>query len=594
MVSRVEKDMTDKQLDFLLVNALKKNSEGELSTLPPENELAGIEMSARHQRRMEKLFKRARRLEWWDSLFSRRAIISSSNAAYTADEAYREENLTMKKIIIACGLLVTAAITVAGVMFLTNNPTPVAQIDAQVEAREIIIEVDAGWATAPPRDALFSADIQNDYFTGRLGPFEGRLLRRDRLEIYIRVEETQQYFMTDGKLSIIYANASGVQFEAEPQNFWSEISWQYREYNGGARRNSTTIVTYNFGECLQEQFSLPMVLSYDTFYEINDRLAALVEEGIIDIPTWRIFINNHTRLNYQMMVDGLTIFCPVEYREGFPNLPYMGYVYMLKPMSNRLINEVSRLYQLAGFGLEDMRTERAKFGVEVNTGQPLFAVALVYELYGNSILVYIDAERTTWPEGYTIEKVNLYGMFGMDKDIYLPLNIDTIIRFVFPRHEIDGAVAETVFHPPIPPYPPIAIRPETIEAMRMEMDEQLREMGLTGSNIYPTLIPIFESAEIPTLLAVVHARTAWNAGADSLMYPGAHLFQYDERFLEIAPAEWMDLQRELDPYFEADVSIVLVFERMGNSLEVQFVCNVTGETDELRFGVSEEGRLYRR
>jgi len=100
------------------------------------------------------------------------------------------------------------------------------------------------------------------------------------------------------------------------------------------------------------ELGLFRVIPEEMFHEFVARLEALVYEGVIDIPTMRIFINNHTRVSYEMMLAGLTEFDPVEYRERFQALPYLGYVYMLKPVRSGL-PELHRLYEVIGITLEE-------------------------------------------------------------------------------------------------------------------------------------------------------------------------------------------------------------------------------------------------
>jgi len=217
------------------------------------------------------------------------------------------------------------------------------------------------------------------------------------------------------------------------QNWFEYGTVERVDENGNVRINPTLTVHYLFGQYMGD-FPLMKGMSEVRFDGYVARLQEFVDQGIIDIPTMRIFVNNHTRLSYQMMLDGLTDFDPVEYRIRYPALPYLGYVYMLKPVSQRLINELLRLYELLEIDEEDWAANDEDMGVMQMGGSPAwFRIPLTYELDGNTILTIIDTEQITHEEGFALEQININRTFGATQTrdygyLFIPDGSGSIIR----------------------------------------------------------------------------------------------------------------------------------------------------------------------
>jgi len=106
------------------------------------------------------------------------------------------------------------------------------------------------------------------------------------------------------------------------------------------------------------------VLTQETYNDLYNRLMQLVNDDIISLTEMRLFPDMHMRLSWQNMLAEDIGFCPETYSELFPALPHMGYVYILKPFSDRQLSGLVTLYNLLGLTLEDKIAELEKFGVD--------------------------------------------------------------------------------------------------------------------------------------------------------------------------------------------------------------------------------------
>jgi len=238
----------------------------------------------------------------------------------------------------------------------------------------------------------------------------------------------------DGRTNSLFSFGDSV--SAERSDFFTEVGTRDRiDENGNVRTNPTFTVTYTIGQDM-EDFSLMLGMSQERFYRYVERLQALVDAGEIDIPTMRVFVNNHTLLSYQMMRDGLTQFDADEYRLRYPALPELGYVYMLKPVAPRLYNQILVLYGMIGITDQDFYDNYREMGnMEMAQPPSFFRIPLVYELDGNSIVVSIDFERIEQAPSpdFTLERINILRTFGatMPVDegyIFIPDGSGAIIR----------------------------------------------------------------------------------------------------------------------------------------------------------------------
>jgi len=483
----MRKEMTDKQLEFLLANALKMKSESEMVGAAVEEEGWG-EMSERHELRMEKLFRRARFFERVDGVFSRRVRlggIAGIDEVATLDNEYREESSNMKKIMVFCGFMVIAAVVTMGVLLLTNGDGGLPNSHGQGEQpqeqkrqiQSIIMEEVVVAVNSDAEVLLFHAYgrelpipiVQNDYlqFAG------GRVMQDDYLRFdrgtssYFAMNlETQQFFSVGG-VGIVYTNADGERFERmvnTPRVSWDGgVEWwnnsletgvQYRTYaDGSIRETNKVTITYNMGDCLTTRTPFPLAFTAETYRALYARLRELIEEGAMaehDARSMNSFSLHHRHFTYwqvsqvrQRADQGISVeFCPSYFLEKYPNFPDLGEIYVLHPIALSTMSVFYRLYDLAGFGVEEMQAELVKLGAEPYAPRT-FTVALVYELYGNSLLVYLDTERTVMPEGYTLEKIVWEDAFSAE-DVYFPADGSVMARFVFPGHEIEGDAAGIV------------------------------------------------------------------------------------------------------------------------------------------------------
>jgi hypothetical protein len=256
------------------------------------------------------------------------------------------------------------------------------------------------------------------------------------------------------QLDIEYYNFAGRKFElwsfpdsVSPnranQIMW-DTGWRHYDANGltlddeaptedRARSNRTMTLTYNIGTDLAES-GLMLAMSVDTFNEYESRLLRLVDEGVFDIPTIRIFINNYTKLTYEDMLAGNTDFCACCYAERYPALPELGEVYMLKPVSNRQINDLLMLYAAMEVTPEELAKELDLMGrVTMGSNPAYFRIPLVYELDGPSILKYVLTDQIVHSYGFILEKININRTFGAtlsidDGYLFIPDGSGAIIR----------------------------------------------------------------------------------------------------------------------------------------------------------------------
>jgi hypothetical protein len=199
------------------------------------------------------------------------------------------------------------------------------------------------------------------------------------------------------------------------------------------RNNPFMTVIYNIGTDLSES-GLMLAMSVDTFDHYHAELQLLVDAEVLDIPQMRIFVNNYTLLTYQDMLDGITDFCPIIYRERYPALPEMGQVYMLKPISNRTTNDLLMLYGLLEIGPDELKAEEDIMGrVTPGGNNAFFRIPLTYELDGSSILMYVNTEDIHQSEGFTLDRININRTWGAtlsidDGYLFIPDGSGAIIR----------------------------------------------------------------------------------------------------------------------------------------------------------------------
>jgi len=447
--------MTDREIDFLLTNILKENSANEFESVPSDAELdAMFTMSARHNKRMDKLFRRARFLEKADNLFGvlsfrpkMAKVTDDPFGVWTADSS-KEEGFSMQKLMVICGIVMIMVVATIGYLFTTNGTNIFSP--GAAEAREIVVLLENGeeMTQAEIDQALESRNaelaIWNDYFRVFIG---------DMFDVLFVNEIDGQLFTTNpraGEGSNFYEAS---QISIEYTNFYGDLFRKfsspdavshirrnvmyYSGYNasidkdGNVVTSPTLTVVYTMGVTVSE-LGLPLALTIDTYDEIVRRLHVLVAEGAIDVPTSRIFMNNFVFVTWDEMVDGVVGFAYEEYLQRYPALPELGAAYFLKPISHRTQNDLMRILYLVDFNEQEMIEEMARLGMDVSHVGMTFTVAVVYELDGSDLLVYIDVERTRVPDGFEIERINLLGSFGAHERLYFMPDGSITVRFIFP------------------------------------------------------------------------------------------------------------------------------------------------------------------
>lgn len=115
------------------------------------------------------------------------------------------------------------------------------------------------------------------------------------------------------------------------------------------------------------EFGLMLAMPEEKFHELRGRLDRMIAAGEFDGPLLPIFANSHTRISYEMLYQDYRsgrMFSTKEITKRYPAFPYLSYIYMLKPVSPRIFNDLLRHYELLGVTVEDIVQVGITLGME--------------------------------------------------------------------------------------------------------------------------------------------------------------------------------------------------------------------------------------
>ena len=173
------------------------------------------------------------------------------------------------------------------------------------------------------------------------------------------------------------------------------------------RSNPTITITYAVGR--HSVFPIIEEMTMETFEHHSARLVELVEQGVISAHEKSMFVDNYMLIIY---TDIAGTPYHVDYIRRYPMLAYLGYLYRLTLPSDQICNEFLRISRLLGIGDEEVLEELYRTGWMRMGSRESVIIPLVYELDGNTILMYIDTAQICQPRFDALERIYLNRTFG--------------------------------------------------------------------------------------------------------------------------------------------------------------------------------------
>ncbi len=208
-----------------------------------------------------------------------------------------------------------------------------------------------------------------------------------------------EYYNSSQKKNTMYSYPDAY---SEDKN---QVSWEVA--------GDTLTVTYGLGTNMEES-PLIQVFTKETFEAYLEQLDAMVENGEINLITYRDFAGNYTAYTYENMSSD----DQKRYLEMYPKLEELGTLYIVKNrLSNRNTNAILAVYSLLGIDESVRESENEKLGENTgNIAPAFFRIPVRYRLSGADLLVSVDLRSIVSSEGYDLTKVELLKCFGASKD----------------------------------------------------------------------------------------------------------------------------------------------------------------------------------
>jgi hypothetical protein len=171
--------------------------------------------------------------------------------------------------------------------------------------------------------------------------------------------------------------------------FWAPIFEQERRFWASVTAPHTFVeavftITYTFGKNLPPESLLMTAMTTETFEYCYLKLRELEEANVIDVPTRRIFNNNYTLISHDIWVDGIIDLGLPSVPERYPAFEELGLMYLLKPVTNRTINDLMYLYSLLDITPERIAQEYTALG-QAPAEPDYITFTIIYSLDGTTL-----------------------------------------------------------------------------------------------------------------------------------------------------------------------------------------------------------------